>query len=591
MRHEGGPGMGEFPHFTQADGPSDWAPLRSGLWPARHPLSPLSPSRGCCRGLARGPGRGYAGQMSPAAAAVPPPGQRSDPSGTAELLCALSYGSGLAIAERMEHGTNTAFVGTQLGRALGLDDQDLEAVFYGALIKDVGCSACGAVLAPFFADEELAPRLDLNLVDMHSPRSMLAWVKTQVRLDPALPARITRLAAFAAHCGPLTHEAMAAHCEIAADFAARLGFGPHVQEAVRYQWERHDGRGAAFHQRADAIPRPAQVLHVALLADVARDLAGTQQAASMVRQRAGSYFAPDVAEAYLDLASGLWPPGDDPVPLAEVLACDPGTAADALPGDRRLAVCEALADFADLKSARRGSHSHTVARLAAGTAAQLGLGEAEQDRVHRAALVHDLGKIAVPYRLLERADDDTGTLLRPGRAAALSEPVRLHPYYAQRILARVHPLADLAADVSAHHERLDGSGYPFGLHGQGVPVGAQVLAAADTWAERARDGTPDLTDEDGLDPACVAALQSCATPGLRHQRPRSRHVSALPVLSSRELQVLRLLTDGASNPDISKALYISRRTTEHHVEHILTKLGVTSRTAAVAYALTHELLT
>lgn len=53
--------------------------------------------------------------------------------------------------------------------------------------------------------------------------------------------------------------------------------------------------------------------------------------------------------------------------------------------------------------------------------------------------------------------------------------------------------------------------------------------------------------------------------------------------------MLQLLTDGASNPDISRTLYISRRTTEHHVEHILTKLGVTSRTAAVAYALTHGL--
>ena len=66
--------------------------------------------------------------------------------------------------------------------------------------------------------------------------------------------------------------------------------------------------------------------------------------------------------------------------------------------------------------------------------------------------------------------------------------------------------------------------------------------------------------------------------------------STLPLLSSRELEVLQLLADGASNADISKTLYISRRTTEHHVEHILTKLDVTSRTAAVAYALTHELL-
>ena len=63
-----------------------------------------------------------------------------------------------------------------------------------------------------------------------------------------------------------------------------------------------------------------------------------------------------------------------------------------------------------------------------------------------------------------------------------------------------------------------------------------------------------------------------------------------PALSAREIEVLRLVTQGASNPDISKALHISRRTAEHHVEHILAKLGVTSRTAAVAYTLTHELL-
>jgi HD-GYP domain-containing protein (c-di-GMP phosphodiesterase class II) len=466
--------------------------------------------------------------MSSAAAAVPPPGQRFGPSGLAELLCALSYGSGLAVAERMEHGTNTAFAGMQLGRALGLGTGDLEAVFYGALIKDVGCGACGAVLAPFFPDEELAPRLDLNLVDMHSPRSMLAWVKTQMQLDPGLPARITRLAAFAAHCGPLTHEAMAAHCEIAADFAARLGFGVHVQDAVHYQWERHDGRGAAFHQRAEAIPRPAQVLHVALVADVARGLAGAPQAAALIRQRAGTYFAPDVAEAYLDLAGGLWPPGDDPIPLAEVFSYDPGTAADALRGDRRLAVCDALADFADLKSAQRGLHSHTVASLAAQAAAALGQPQGEQNRLRRAALVHDLGKIAVPYRLLEQAADDTGAPTRPGRTAALSEPVRLHPHYAQRILARVRPLADLATDVGAHHERLDGSGYPLGLAAGSVPTGARVLAAADTWAERARDGPPDLSGEDGLDLACVAALRSCAAPSSRHHRQRPGPAQAPP---------------------------------------------------------------
>jgi DNA-binding NarL/FixJ family response regulator len=85
----------------------------------------------------------------------------------------------------------------------------------------------------------------------------------------------------------------------------------------------------------------------------------------------------------------------------------------------------------------------------------------------------------------------------------------------------------------------------------------------------------------------VPALRSRAGPGTSHRR---QHLQTAPALSSRELEVLRLLAEGATNPDISKALYISRRTVEHHVEHILAKLAVTSRTAAVAHALTHQLL-
>ena len=129
----------------------------------------------------------------------------------------------------------------------------MEAVFYGALLKDVGCGACGPLLAPFFPKTEPAPGIGLVVVDPYSPSSMLAWAKGQMRLDPTLPARLARLAAFASRCGAVMHEAMAAYSEIAADFAAGLGFGPHVQHAVRFQYERYDGRSQAFHRRAAEI--------------------------------------------------------------------------------------------------------------------------------------------------------------------------------------------------------------------------------------------------------------------------------------------------------------------------------------------------
>src|SRR5690242_2752094 len=255
--------MGELTHFTRPCGDR-----------RARPPSPLV-------ALLR---PGYAGRMSSAAAAVPP-GERSNPSGLAELLCALSYASSLAGTERMEHETNTVFVGIRLGRALGLGTEDLEAIYYGGLLKDVGCGACSAVLAPFFVDDEVAPRLDMNLVDIHSPRSMLGWARSQLLLDSSLPARLARLAAFASRCGSVTHEALAAHCEIAADFAARLGFSAHVQDAVHDQHERYDGRGVAFRRPGEAISLPAQILHLALAVELARSLAGTDEAVAMVRQR------------------------------------------------------------------------------------------------------------------------------------------------------------------------------------------------------------------------------------------------------------------------------------------------------------------
>src|SRR5262249_61420973 len=129
-----------------------------------------------------------------------------------------------------------------------------------------------------FPDDRRAPSLDRMLINMRSRGSMLGWAKSQMRLDMALPSRLARLAAFAIRWGPVTHEAMTANCEIAADFAASLGFGSHVQDAVRYQWERYDGRGQAFQRRAEGIPRPAPGLVLALAADFAPGPAGAPPA-------------------------------------------------------------------------------------------------------------------------------------------------------------------------------------------------------------------------------------------------------------------------------------------------------------------------
>ena len=76
-------------------------------------------------------------------------------------------------------------------------------------------------------------------------------------------------------------------------------------------------------------------------------------------------------------------------------------------------------------------------------------------------------------------------------------------------------------------------------------------------------------------------------PVLIYQESRARALWPLGNLTGRETEVLRLLTQGQSNPQIAKTLVISRKTVEHHLEHVYNKIGVTCRTSAVVYAVQH----
>ena len=118
------------------------------------------------------------------------------------------------------------------------------------------------------------------------------------------------------------------------------------------------------------------------------------------------------------------------------------------------AALEAIADFVDLKSPYTLGHSRGVAELAEAAARNYGLSAEECNRLRRAGLVHDLGRLGVSNAIWDKPDELT---------PAEFERVRLHPYLTERILASSPTLAPLGALAVEHHERLDGSGYPRGL--------------------------------------------------------------------------------------------------------------------------------
>ncbi len=155
-------------------------------------------------------------------------------------------------------------------------------------------------------------------------------------------------------------------------------------------------------------------------------------------------------------------------------------------------------------------HSHRVARHAAGIARRMGLPRERVDRIRRAAAMHDVGKIETPVGILDK----------PGRLSA--EEFAIVKRHAPVGATMVAGLGDeeLAAIVRHHHERLDGGGYPDGLVGEEIPLGARIVAVADTFdavtstrpyrpAKRHREALDLLDAEAGsqLDPAAVHAFR------------------------------------------------------------------------------------
>lgn len=133
---------------------------------------------------------------------------------------------------------------------------------------------------------------------------------------------------------------------------------------------------------------------------------------------------------------------------------------------------EAFTAALDAKNTYTRGHSDRVAELAAAIARELGMTKTSQDNIHVAAHLHDIGKIGIPDHIL----------LKPGRLSPDEfNVIKSHPQVGFEILNKVTLLRPTAEIVRYHHERWDGLGYPAGLKGENIPLGARIIALADAF--------------------------------------------------------------------------------------------------------------
>jgi HD-GYP domain-containing protein (c-di-GMP phosphodiesterase class II)/DNA-binding CsgD family transcriptional regulator len=504
----------------------------------------------------------------------------------ADVLAALSVATDLGMGHEPEKAVRACLVATELARRCGLRTAQVRDVYYTSLLQHLGCTAPAHETTVLFGDDvgvlPVAERTDDTT--LAGTLALFALVGHGTGLGR--PRHLARMLA----AGPAGGRAiMRSACEVGARMAERLHLGAGVCAALHHSTEIWDGRSGAFGVSGDDIELPARFALVATQVVIFDRLGGPDAAAAVVRDRAGHWFDPDVADVFLR---------DGPTVLREIASTDVWTAVLAaepsparwVPSSRLDEVARVFADMVDLKTPFTLGHSSGVADLAAGAAEELGFPPARTGALRRAALLHDLGRVAVSGAIWEQPSELTATQW---------EQVRLHPYHTERILDRSAALRPLARIAGMHHERLDGSGYHHGAGGAAIPPEARLLGAADTFQAMTQDrphrparppdaaaaALSEAATAGAIDVECVRAVVAAA--GQAAPRPRSDWPAGL---TDREVEVLRLVASGATNRGLASDLSISRRTAEHHVQNIYRKIGGSTRAAAALFAMEHGLL-
>ena len=409
----------------------------------------------------------------------------------------------------------------RLAAALDLDDATRSSLFYALLLKDAGCSSNAARVAALFGADDALVKSSRRLTDTaNSPQAVLHVLRTAGAGD-SWPARGRRIGAVLRSGRAGARSLVELRCERGAAVARAIGLGEVAARAIVDLDEHWDGRGYPAGIAGEDISLPGRVLCLAQTAEVFWQRGGPRAAFEIARERRGTWFDPALVDALVGTEAdpefwrSLEKPDVTPLePPDNVLVAD----------DERLdRVAHAFASIVDAKSPYTADHSEGVAAIAMGLASALDVEAGARATLQRAALLHDIGKLGVSNRILDK----------PGPLSSQEwETVRRHPRWSMEILSRVKAFRDVARIAGAHHERLDGSGYYQGLTGEQLDRPSRILAVADVAEALSADRpyrralSPDevlavmrLDAGSGLDAEVLAALGDVLTEWRSSVRP------------------------------------------------------------------------
>ena len=447
----------------------------------------------------------------------------------AELIGALSYALDITEGQPEGHCVRCCLIGMRLGRLLGLPESALAELYYTLLLKDLGCSSNAARICELYITDDLSFKRDVKLLDDESFLEAAQFALGHTALGGGLWQRFKVLLTSLRTKDAAAQELIVTRCQRGASIARRLRFDERVAQGIHSLDEHWNGVGRPERLAGSDIPIYSRIALLAQVVDVFNTEGGARAALAEANNRSGSWFDPALVALLDQLGPDdeLWRALSAPDLAERVFAQEPAQFSVTVDDDYLDQIAAAFGEVVDSKSPYTAGHSARVALYTDAIAAELGLSQERRRWLQRGALLHDVGKLGVSNAILDK----------PGKLTSEEwDAVRKHAVFTEQILSRIPPFRELSVVAAAHHERLDGKGYPRGLHAADIALETRVITTADifdaiTAARPYREAVPvprtlEIMAESvgtALDPECFAALRRVVPvlEAVRHTKPPS----------------------------------------------------------------------
>lgn len=406
---------------------------------------------------------------------IPTMGKMGKESGfmLSDIMSALSYALDLTEGQPMGHAVKTCLIAMEIGKRLGLSDEQLTHLYFAALMKDAGCSTNSARVQAIFGGDDNIAKQAVKIIDWTKPLETVKYAYKYTLPGQSPLKKLARMIETARDSTATMDALTNARCNRGAQIALKLGFGSDTANAIMHLDEHWDGRGASHHLHGDEIPILARILCLSQTLEVLCTAFGRRSAFRIVHKRSGRWFDPEIVTvaSSIEREDSFWQAFETDHRKAALQIPTPGAVQRAT--DTTIdQICDAFASIIDAKSSYTSEHSRRVTLYSMDQAEALGFDAHRTQELRRAALLHDIGKLGVPTAIL----DKPGKLTDEEFAV-----VKRHPAHTQEVLAMIRGFERITDIAAAHHERLDGRGYHRGTDESQLDVDMRIVAVADVF--------------------------------------------------------------------------------------------------------------